>query len=88
MYATPSTDTAVAEAPDEKVGVASGVYKMASSLGMPLVLLCPATIYGLFASAMNLQWAVLQVCSLTLNCSISILYDLIICTKTHQYDTP
>ena len=32
-YATPSTDTAVAEAPDDKVGVASGLYKMASSLG-------------------------------------------------------
>ena len=33
VYATPSTDTAVAQAPDDKVGVASGVYKMASSLG-------------------------------------------------------
>ena len=33
LYATPSTDTAVASAPDDKSGVASGVYKMASSLG-------------------------------------------------------
>ncbi|MBS4176795.1 MFS transporter [Lederbergia citrea] len=33
MYATPSTDTAVSNAPDEKIGVASGIYKMASSLG-------------------------------------------------------
>lgn len=33
MYATPSTDTAVSNAPDEKIGEASGIYKMASSLG-------------------------------------------------------
>lgn len=33
MYATPSTDTAVDNAPAHKVGVASGIYKMASSLG-------------------------------------------------------
>ena len=56
MYATPSTDTAVAEAPDEKVGVASGVYKMASSLGNAFGVAMSSTIYGLFASAMNLQW--------------------------------
>ena len=33
MYATPSTDTAVSNAPDDKIGEASGIYKMASSLG-------------------------------------------------------
>ena len=33
MYATPSTDTAVSSAPEDKVGSASGIYKMASSLG-------------------------------------------------------
>ncbi|GGB08843.1 MFS transporter [Macrococcus hajekii] len=33
IYATPSTDTAVATAPDNKAGVAAGIYKMASSLG-------------------------------------------------------
>lgn len=32
-YATPSTDTAVTNAPAEKLGVASGLYKMGSSLG-------------------------------------------------------
>lgn len=32
-YATPSTDTAVVNAPENKVGVASGIYKMGSSLG-------------------------------------------------------
>ena len=33
FYATPSIDTAIASAPEDKVGVASGIYKMASSLG-------------------------------------------------------
>ncbi len=33
IYATPSTDTAISNAPLDKVGVASGIYKMASSLG-------------------------------------------------------
>ena len=33
IYATPSTDTAMSSISDEKAGVASGIYKMASSLG-------------------------------------------------------
>lgn len=33
FYATPSTDTAISNAPEDRVGIASGIYKMASSLG-------------------------------------------------------
>ena len=33
FYATPSTDAALSNVPDEKAGSASGIYKMASSLG-------------------------------------------------------
>ena len=33
IYATPSTDTSVSNAPSDKVGAAAGIYKMASSLG-------------------------------------------------------
>jgi MFS transporter, DHA2 family, multidrug resistance protein len=33
FYATPSTNTAVGNVPEEKAGSASGIYKMASSLG-------------------------------------------------------
>ena len=54
-YATPSTDTAVAEAPDDKVGVASGLYKMASSLGNAFGVAMSSTIFGFGASFMNLQ---------------------------------
>lgn len=54
-YATPSTDTAVAEAPDDNVGVASGLYKMASSLGNAFGVAMSSTIFGFGASFMNLQ---------------------------------
>src|SRR5699024_2888144 len=55
MYATPSTDTAVTTALEDKVGVASGVYKMASSLGNSFgvdisgTILC--MVYGLWFNA-------------------------------------
>ena len=46
MYATPSTDTAVAAAPDNKVGEASGIYKMASSLGNAFGIAISATVFS------------------------------------------
>lgn len=33
FYATPSTDAALSNVPNENAGAASGIYKMASSLG-------------------------------------------------------
>lgn len=36
FYATPSTDAALSNVPGEKAGAASGIYKMASSLGAAL----------------------------------------------------
>ncbi len=47
-YATPSTDTAVTSAPENKVGVASGIYKMGSSLGGAFGLAMTASLYALF----------------------------------------
>ncbi|WP_087973306.1 MFS transporter [Oceanobacillus rekensis] len=46
MYATPSTDTAVSTTPDDKVGEASGIYKMASSLGNAFGIAISATVYS------------------------------------------
>lgn len=46
-YATPSTDTAVMNAPENKVGVASGVYKMGSSLGGAMGIAVTASLYAL-----------------------------------------
>ncbi|MRS13350.1 MFS transporter [Enterobacteriaceae bacterium RIT691] len=46
-YATPSTDTAVVNAPENKVGVASGIYKMGSSLGGAMGIAVTASLYAL-----------------------------------------
>ena len=56
MYATPSTDTAVSNAPDEKIGEASGLYKMASSLGGAFGVAISATIYGSISVVSVLKW--------------------------------
>ncbi|MCM3742546.1 MFS transporter [Sporosarcina luteola] len=49
IYATPSTDTAVSNAPDEKIGAASGIYKMASSLGGAFGVAISATVYAVIS---------------------------------------
>lgn len=49
LYATPSTDTAVSNAPDDKIGAASGIYKMASSLGSAFGVAISATVYAMIA---------------------------------------
>ncbi|PLS04839.1 MFS transporter [Neobacillus cucumis] len=46
IYATPSTDTSVSNAPSDKVGAAAGVYKMASSLGGAFGVAISAAVYG------------------------------------------
>lgn len=68
-YATPSTDTAVANAPESKVGVASGVYKMGSSLGGAFGLAMTASLYALFlpqGMATAAQYALWFNCALCL----------------------
>lgn len=46
IYATPSTDTSVSNAPSDKVGAAAGVYKMASSLGGAFGVAISAAVYA------------------------------------------
>ena len=50
FYATPSTDTAISAAPASKVGVASGVYKMASSLGGAIGVAISSSVYSVLAA--------------------------------------
>ena len=57
IYATPSTDTSVSNAPSEKVGEAAGVYKMASSLGSAFGVAISATAYAAIAANGNLEFA-------------------------------
>lgn len=61
-YATPSTDTAVMNAPENKVGVASGIYKMGSSLGGAMGIAVTASLYALWlpmGTASAAQYALL-----------------------------
>ncbi len=61
-YATPSTDTAVMNAPESKVGVASGIYKMGSSLGGAMGIAVTASLYALLlplGTASAAQYALL-----------------------------
>jgi DHA2 family multidrug resistance protein-like MFS transporter len=50
IYATPSTDAALSNVPDEKAGAASGVYKMASSLGAAFGVAVSAALFTGLAS--------------------------------------
>nr|WP_255726796.1 MFS transporter [Sporosarcina sp. ACRSM] len=53
LYATPSIDTAVATVPFDKTGVASGIYKMSSSLGFSFGLAISAAVYGAILATGN-----------------------------------
>lgn len=57
IYATPSTDTSVSNAPEDKVGEAAGIYKMASSLGNAFGVAISATVYAAVAANGNLEFA-------------------------------
>ena len=49
LYATPSTDAAVSNVPQENAGSASGIYKMASSLGAAFGVAISAAIFAGFS---------------------------------------
>lgn len=57
MYATPSIDTAVVNISDDKAGVASGIYKMASSLGYSFGIAISAAVYGVLLALVNIHAA-------------------------------
>ena len=57
IYATPSTDTAISNAPADKVGSASGIYKMASSLGGATGVALSSSLYNAIGAQGNLEVA-------------------------------
>lgn len=57
IYATPSTDTAVSSAPSNKIGEASGLYKMASSLGGSFGVALSTAVYSAIQSIGSLEAA-------------------------------
>lgn len=56
FYATPSMDTVVANSNQEHIGMASGVYKMSSSLGNAFGVALSSTLYLVAKSAFNVQF--------------------------------
>jgi DHA2 family multidrug resistance protein-like MFS transporter len=57
FYATPSTDAALSNLPDDQVGSGAGIYKMASSLGASFGVAISAAIFtALSATDQSIQW--------------------------------
>ncbi|MBB1199455.1 MFS transporter [Enterobacteriaceae bacterium 89] len=82
-YATPSTDTAVVNAPENKVGVASGIYKMGSSLGGAMGIAVTASLYALllpFGMASAAQYALMLNSAICL-CAMVVSWWLLPVTK-------
>lgn len=56
FYATPSTDAALSNLPDDQVGAGAGIYKMASSLGAALGVAISAGVFSAISAGDNIQW--------------------------------
>ena len=57
FYATPSTDAALSNLPDDQAGSGAGIYKMASSLGASFGVAISAAIFtALSANDASIQW--------------------------------
>lgn len=76
IYATPSTDTAIANAPLEKVGVAAGIYKMASALGGAFGVALSGAVYAIVSNITNIYTGAMI--ALWLNAGMGILSFIII----------
>lgn len=81
FYATPSTDAALSTVPVEKAGSASGIYKMASSLGAAFGVAISAAIFtGLSNSNINfaegLFWGRVDNISIRYAAAIALLFNL------------
>lgn len=76
FYATPSTDTAISNSPEDKVGVASGIYKMASSLGGAFGIALSGTVYGIGAAMTSIEFGAML--GLWLNILMAIISFLVI----------
>ncbi len=57
FYATPSTDAALSNLPEDQAGAGSGIYKMASSLGVALGVAISAAIFtALSGESESIKW--------------------------------
>ncbi|TJX12941.1 MFS transporter [Tissierella creatinini] len=82
IYATPSTDAALSTVPSEKAGSASGIYKMASSLGAAFGVAISAAIFtglshGSVEFVEGLFWGRVDNISIRYGAAIALLFNLI-----------
>jgi DHA2 family multidrug resistance protein-like MFS transporter len=56
FYATPSTDAALSNLPEDQAGAGSGIYKMASSIGAALGVAISAGVFAAFNIGNHIQW--------------------------------
>ena len=56
FYATPSTDAALSNLPEDQAGAGSGIYKMASSLGAALGVAISAGVFAAFNIGDHIHW--------------------------------
>ncbi|MDR7871183.1 MAG: MFS transporter [Tissierellaceae bacterium] len=82
FYATPSTDAALSTVPTEKAGSASGIYKMASSLGAAFGVAISAAIFtGLSDGAVKFTegffWGRVDNISIRYAAAIALLFNLV-----------
>lgn len=57
FYATPSTDTAVSNSPENKTGIATGIYKMSSALGGSLGIAISSSVFSTLKLDGNIDFA-------------------------------
>jgi len=57
MYATPSIDTALVNISENKAGIASGIYKMASSLGYSFGIAISTSVFGVLMTITSIHIA-------------------------------
>lgn len=81
FYATPSTDAALSTVPAEKAGSASGIYKMASSLGAALGVVISAALFtGLSGRSIHFAegifWGKTDNVSIRFAAAIALLFNL------------
>lgn len=56
FYATPSTDAALANLPEDQIGAGAGIYKMASSLGSALGVAISAGVFTALNAQSDVAW--------------------------------
>ena len=83
FYATPSTDMAISNSPEDKVGVASGIYKMASSLGGAFGIALSGALYGVVTEATNVKFGAMA--GLWLNVLMALLSFVIILLAVQSF---